>query len=254
MKTSVKQATIKNYFSFYCSSFAPSIPHFTGSSSSTTRKSLWKWIAIVKTNLNDDKSGLRSRFQYQWWRYLLRCLRMFAFSSGWTPIYRTTNPKYDSRITVSQTQLPCWTFDWSSWISPSRTLFPSHPLLLRWFPKWFRQNVTINKQKHLKPLCSDIYLNGFLLLIQTFTFMFSFLYKRLCVISSLQEKLFHAIKVNWWGKCIQGKRAMMFSSCFEHALLRPMFSSAAQTQSHTRAEGKLWFSCLAIGSAHKSTI
>lgn len=145
----------------------------------------------------------------------------------------------------------------------SITLFPSHPLPLRWFPKWFQPNVAINKQKHLKPLCSDIYLNGFLLLIQTFTFMFSFLYKRLCVVSSLQEKLFHAIKVNWWGKCIQGKWAMMFSSLNENVLNTPCASVSrcfrCQTNLHKhkgcgvrRGRSRLRFP--AIGSARKSTI
>lgn len=50
-----------------------------------------------------------------------------------------------------------------------------------------------------------------MLLIQTFPFMFSLHYKRFSDAYSLQQrKLFHAIKVNWWGKCILGKRAMMF--------------------------------------------
>lgn len=35
-------------------------------------------------------------------------------------------------------------------------------------------------------------------------------------------KLFHAIKVNWWGKCILGKRAMMFFSLNENALNTPL--------------------------------
>lgn len=55
-----------------------------------------------------------------------------------------------------------------------------------------------------------------------YIYVFASLHKRFAVISLQQEKVFHTIKANWWGKCILGKRAIMlfyfkWNFC-EHAL------------------------------------